>query len=411
MNRRALLGSLAAAAAAGTGYHFWPEDGLRNPCLDARLPEELAGNDVISAAWDGIDTAKVWDCHAHLLGTGTSGGGAWVNPGMQSPWNPIRFARLKFFLNAACAEEAARVDELYVDRLIASHSGLTPDARVMLLAFDHAYDEAGNTLTGPSQLYVPNDYARDTARGHPEVFEWIASIHPYRADAVPALEAAVADGARAVKWLPPAMAMDPASPRCDAFYEALARLNVPLLSHAGTERAVHVGDTQELANPLRLRRALDHGVRVIVAHCASLGEGVDTDRGANGPKVSNFSLFARLMEEPRYEKLLYGDISAMTQRNRVGAPLKAVLERDDWHPRLVNGSDYPLPGVFPLFSIGAMAKLGYLSKADARVIRAIRPYNPLLFDFVLKRTLKHAGKAFSASVFETRELFTRAAVA
>jgi mannonate dehydratase len=62
------------------------------------------------------------------------------------------------------------------------------------------------------------------------------------------------------------MGIDPSSPRCDAFYEAMARLNIPLLSHAGGEVALPSHVTQDVNNPLWLRRALDHGVRVIVAH-------------------------------------------------------------------------------------------------------------------------------------------------
>ena len=103
-----------------------------------------------------------------------------------------------------------------------------------------------------------------------------------------------------------------------------------------------------------------------------------------------------MMDEPRYEKLLYGDISAMTQLNRIGPALDTVLERDDWHERLINGSDYPLVGIFPLFSMTTMTKRGYIGESDADTIRAIRQYNPLLFDFVLKRTLRRNGKGFSA---------------
>jgi len=66
----------------------------------------------------------------------------------------------------------------------------------------------------------------------------VCSIHPYRRDAVAALENAVAHGARAVKWLPSAMGIDPASPKCDAFYRSLAQLHVPLICHAGEEMAV-----------------------------------------------------------------------------------------------------------------------------------------------------------------------------
>ena len=244
--------------------------------------------------------------------------------------HPILYAQYAFFLNAACVGHSSRVDDDYVSRLLANLTGLAAGSRLMLLAFDYAYDADGRKLREGSSFHIPDSYARDVARRHPGQFEWIASIHPYREDAVSALEDAVRDGARAVKWLPPSMNIDPASPRCDAFYEALARLGLPLLSHGGLERAVHVPDAQRLGNPLRLRRALDHGVRVIVAHCASLGNGEDLDAGPGTSPVANFALFARLMEEPRYENLLFGDISAMTQLNRIGPDLDTVLERDDW---------------------------------------------------------------------------------
>ncbi len=321
MKRRIFLVALGGSVAAGC--FVWPEDGIVNPCLDASLPEALAGDDLIAAAWQGIDATRFWDCHVHLLGLGDSGGGAWVNPDMRELTHPILYAQYKFFLNAACVDESGQVDNDYVSRLLADLSGLAPGARLMLLAFDHAYDDEGRRLQADSHFYVPNSYTRDVARRHPQHFEWTASIHPYREDAVSVLEEVVRDGARAVKWLPPSMNIDPASPRCDAFYEALARLDLPLLSHAGLERAVHVPDAQTLGNPLRLRRALDHGVRVIVAHCASMGDGEDLDAGANAPRVTNFELFARLMEEARYEGLLYGDISAMTQSSM----LRFVLKR------------------------------------------------------------------------------------
>ena len=50
-------------------------------------------------------------------------------------------------------------------------------------------------------------------------------------------------------------------------------------------------------------------------------------------------------DDKKYEGLVFGEISAMTQFNRCGTPLTTILEREDLHDRLVNGSDYPLPAV------------------------------------------------------------------
>ena len=178
------------------------------------------------------------------------------------------------------------------------------------------------------------------AARHPQRFVWAASIHPYDPAALDRLDAAAARGARAVKWLPTAQGIDPASARCDRFYARLADLRLPLITHAGDERAVR-GFDEALGNPLRLRRPLDAGVRVVVAHCASLGTGRDLDRGGD-EMLSNFELFARLMDDPRYARNIAGDISAVTQGNRVDV-LATLLARRDWHARLLNGSDYPLP--------------------------------------------------------------------
>jgi predicted TIM-barrel fold metal-dependent hydrolase len=365
----------------------------------------------VQAAWDGLDPKLVWDSHAHLIGTGDSGSGISVNPRTESLFNPGHYARRLFFLNAGCAHEApGSVDRAYVERmhnlLDVVHDSGGRGAKLVLFAFEGAHGDDGRPDPEGTMFRVPDAYARDTASAHPQYFEWVASIHPYREDALEVLAAAKKDGARGVKWIPQAMNIDPLSPRCDKFFEFLSRNNIPLITHAGLERAV-LGGRQEYGNPLRLRRALEAGVRVVVAHCASMGEDRDLDKGPDGPLVESFSLFERLMGEKRYEKNLFGDISAMTQVNRAGPALAKVVERTDWHPRLLNGSDYPLPGVMPIFSVDYLVALGLIRDAYSETLKEIRAHNPLLFDFVLKRHLRANGRALSKGVFETRAFFMR----
>lgn len=406
MRRRQFIG-LGVATLAGGVANAWARPRLWNPCR-AALPPELARHSVVREAWDGIDSAQVWDSHVHLAGTGDSDSGIVVGPQLSSPLHPVQYVRRLFYMNAGCSHDApGRVDASYVERMRNLMDGFPAGAKLLLLAFDWFHDDAGRPQPEKSAFFVPDGYARRLAAAHGEVFEWAASIHPYRADAVAALEAAAAQGARAVKWLPAAMNIDPASPRCDGFYAAAARLGLPMIIHCGEEKAVRGSNTQPYGNPLRLRRALDHGVRVIVAHCASAGEDVDLDRGAAGAMVPSFELFARLMDEPRYEKLLCADISALGQRNRAGTALRAVLARREWHGRLLNGSDYPLPGILPLVSPSALAADGLLDPAAVSPLEKIREHNPLLFDFVLKRHLRVNGAGFPASVFETRGFFVK----
>lgn len=405
LSRRRFLSALGVGGLGLAGWQLWPEDGLWHPCGPPALPDAFARHELFHRVWAGLDPAQLWDCHVHLLGSGDSGSGCRLNPRMDNPWHPIEWSQKAFYLNAACVADKTDMDAVYVERLLALRAAFPKGAKCMLLAFDWHHDENGKRVESLSPFHTPNEYAQRLVRAHPQHFEWIASVHPYREDAIEALEQAARGGARAVKWLPSAQGIDPADARCDRFYEALARLRLPLLTHAGHELAVHGGRIQDYGNPLRLRRALDRGARVIVAHCASLGDGIDLDRGPDGPAVSNFKLFARLMDEARYEKNLYGDLAAVGQLLRAGKPLRVLLQRRDWHARLVYGSDYPLPGILPIFSPRGLAANGFLKQEEAVFLSELRGYNPLLFDFALKRLLAVDGQGFDPAVFASRRVF------
>ncbi len=362
MNRRSFLASIAGALAAGCDVSW--REGLLNGCR-AALPAALASHPLVTRAWGGIDAAKCWDVHCHLFGNGDSGSGLWFNPAMATLLRPQQFVQRLFYLNAGCVHDSpGDVDASVVDRLQNQCAAFPRGAKVVLLAFDWARDGTGTPLEDRSTFYVPDTYAAAVALRDPARFEWAASVHPHAKDALSRLDGAAANGARAVKWLPSAQGIDPGSPRCDAYYRHLASLRLPLLSHAGDERAVR-GHDEALGNPLRLRRPLDAGVRVIVAHCASLGAGQDLDRGSAGPLVANFALFARLMDSPAHDGRVFGDISAVTQGNRIDA-LATLIERGDWHSRLLNGSDYPLPGILPLVSPDLLAERGLLAAEASR---------------------------------------------
>ncbi len=408
MKRRDVLAGMALCCIADMvgALSFGVDEGstLLNPCK-ARLPERLREHELVRAAWDGLDATQVWDVHAHLLGDGKSGSGCWISPKMHSIFYPQQFLQRTFFENGACAaDDDGGLDDSYLARLANLIDEFPAGAGMMLLAFDHTYRADGAKDLSRAAFYVPNRYALNVAKRFPTRFRAVASVHPYRGDALTALADAKREGAVAVKWLPSAMGIDPASPHCDKFYEALTLHDLPLITHAGKERAVKGAHEQHFGNPLRLRRALDHGVRVIVAHCASMGEDRDLDRGPNGKYVACFELFERLMNDSRYEKNLLADISATPQTNRA-AVIEKIIERDHWHLRLLNGTDYPLPGVIPLFSVDGLVERGWLSKSEGAVMKEIREYNPVLFDFVLKRTLRIHGKRMGNTIFETARHF------
>ena len=222
---------------------------LFNPC--GKLGEELRNHPLTLAAFEGLKAEDVWDCHVHLLGLGESGGGAWVTPKMQSAWNLRMYGQYRFYLNAACVEPGLKnVDRDYLLRLRALIADFPAGYRALVMAFDRTHDEAGKPQLDRSAFYIPNAYASDIFAKHKSRFAWVASIHPYREDAADAVAMVVKQGALAVKWLPPAMGIDPASPLCNRFYEAMAKYDLPLITHGGEERAVEGSHRPDFGNVL-----------------------------------------------------------------------------------------------------------------------------------------------------------------
>lgn len=137
-----------------------------------------------------------------------------------------------------------------------------------------------------------------------------------------------------------------------------------------------------------------------MAHCASLGQALDLDQRRPGQRPA-FELFARLMDEAPWRDHLLADVSALFQVNRPAQAWRTVLAREDWHPRLLHGSDYPLPAVGPLFSTGRLVREGLLAPALEVPLDRLRGRNPLLFDLALKRAVRWRGQGLSAGVFDT----------
>jgi mannonate dehydratase len=353
------------------------------------------------------------DTHVHAAGQEEALTGCWMNSNWRSHTQPLRRLRYDLFMAAAGVTREIGCDAQYIERLLERHRAGLPKGRLLLLALDLFVDELGLEDKSLSAMYVPDEYVLSLAERHADVMA-CCSVHPYRTDAVARLHAAAARGAVAVKWLPSVQGIDPAAKRCLPFYEALADLKLTLISHAGEETALAFVSQEELGNPLRLRPALEAGVRVVVAHAGSLGTVVDLDSpdGRRG-YISCFEAFRRMFSESAYERTLFADISALTFINRAGEPLEAMLAATEQHHRLVNGSDYPLCALPAVNSTWWLERNGLLETEDRRLCDKVGRANPLLFDFVVKRSVRVLDKGlpirFSPTVFEGDWLFGREA--
>lgn len=115
-------------------------------------------------------------------------------------------------------------------------------------------------------------------------------------------------------------------------------------------------------------------------------------------------MLTQLMDTPDYQQLVFGEISAITLINHAWA-IKPLLQRTDWQHRLLNGSDYPLPGILPLINTQSLAKQGLLNMEYVPFLQALKNHNALLFDFAVKRLIALDGTKFANSVFETKSFF------
>jgi uncharacterized protein len=359
-----------------------------------------AARDLVMEAYRDIPPGAARDHHTHLITLDTEKYGGYINPRMLSWWHPVDRFKTAIYMSAAQVDDLDQADGQYLDRLVRLIRALPNPGRHYLLGFDQHYNADGSVNPEKSEFHTPNEYVWEVAQRYPDLFIPAISVHPFRADALEELDRWGRRGVKLIKWLPNAQGMDASEPRLDAYYAKVREYGMTILTHVGEEQAVHSKEDQRLGNPLLFRRPLDQGTRIIMAHGGSLGTCEDFEAD-DRRTVPCYTLVLRLMRSPAYRQLLFADISAMTQFNRLPEPLLAYLAATDVHDRLVNGSDYPLPGVNALIRLRPLIKAGMLDPADADPLRELYGYNPLLFDFALKRRLRHpdTGTGFPASVF------------
>ena len=169
----------------------------------ARLNPQPAP-DWVASQLAALNPADLWGAHFHILGAGDSSSGCWINPSLSQWWRPVDHLRKRVILVVAGV----------------NMNSDSVDTRMW------------------SAFKIPNTYAQSIAAQHSGQFEWVASIYPYRADALEQLASAIAGGAVAMKWLPSVMNIDLGLPRLQAIYDALAKAKMPLIGHCGEEKAV-----------------------------------------------------------------------------------------------------------------------------------------------------------------------------
>lgn len=369
-----------------------------------------AARKLVDAAFKGLDADRLVDHHVHILSYSTGlaklcGGigdtGAYVTPDRESWLHPYWKIATDIVQSASGVTNRSDFDHEYAARLLELVKNYPGKGVFKLLALDayYAFDETTQTFIPDwtkTDLYIPNRFVVETAACLNRIlgetrFEPVISVHPLRPDALQELAKwhAGSNGlppVRTIKWLPNIQNIDPSDVRNIPFYDRVAALEMTIMTHTGNEQALRAfhGEHQAFANPLLLDLPLRRGVRIVMAHMGREGE--SGDGGAARP---NFELVLKMMKNPDYRGCLYSDISALTIRSRETLDyLWTVMDKDYLKGRLLNGSDYPLPGVWALNPTAVLADKGAITTAQADALDDIYRRNPLLFDFVVKRTIR-----------------------
>lgn len=304
------------------------------------------------------------DFHAHVAGLGYGNSGCFINEKMRKNF---RFPFYLMAMGVSYKELREQGDAIVFKKISDAVAKSSSVNKTVILAMDGVIDTDGNLDKELTQIYVPNEYVYAQTQKYSNLL-YAASINPYRKDAVQRLEQAKANGAVLIKWLPSIMHIDPADPAIIPFYQKMIELDMPLLTHTGMEKSFSSA-RDELADPQKLVLPLSMGVTVIAAHIATTGKSHGEDN------------FERILPMFKQYPTLYGDISSLTQANKLGF-MRKVVSAPELQGRLIYGTDWPLQ-FFPLVS--AWYHLGDLNFKQAITISRIR--NQWDRDVALKRAL------------------------
>jgi uncharacterized protein len=264
------------------------------------------------------------DMHCHTAGIGEGDSGCFISDKLRNSW---KFSHFLASFGSTLKEVEKEGDAVLIKHIAEQVRKSKHIDGAVILAQDGIVDDAGELDMERTEMFVPDDFILNELTSYPQLLPGI-SINPYRVDAIERLHDGAKKGAVLVKWIASIMHIDPSDKRIKPFYQEMINLNLPLLAHTGDERTFTFA-IDELCDPLKLELPLKMGVTVIAAHMASSGKTAGE---------SNMKRLARLFT--KYPNL-YGDISSLTQVNRLGQ-MKKTLQTEAFIGRMLYGTDYPL---------------------------------------------------------------------
>jgi mannonate dehydratase len=348
-SRRAVLGLLGGGAAAlGGARWLLPLSQRPRPRAQRGGTSRARPRALVRAAFDGVVAARVWDSHAPPRGPRQGGTGADIDPEMRSHLHPWKRLQFDVYMAAPACRTSTATDEQFLEACWPC-TRREPAGKLLLLAFEPrrgrgaarrspalpvlragrvraVHRRAASPTSWPARRCIP------TARTR-----WRAWRRPPRAGRAPS------SGSRTAR------ASIPPRPAATRFLRPPLSPRPGLISHTGSS-----------ARSTR-RRTRSSGTRCACAArssgaCASCAAHLRDPRAgratSTGPSAAPSPGSTSSCASPgaRHRGAPLGDLSAVTQVNRSAEAAAHLLTAGDLHPRLVNGSDYPLPSIDLLIS-------------------------------------------------------------
>jgi predicted TIM-barrel fold metal-dependent hydrolase len=276
---------------------------------------------------------KTIDIHTHLL-----------NPNVKFDRLFDRIA-LRFFGKGLGLEPESVKNEpykAYVKALARTVSQTKHLERACLFGVDSRLDEQGREIDCDKTVCSTTEDVLQVTEQYPNEFIPFFTINPLRPNALDLIDEYIERGCRGAKFLQNYWGVDLNNEQYVPYYEKLKSWNIPLIIHIGSEYSVDSYERFERIEMLDLPLAC--GVTVIAAH---MGLGRINHKFllwrnlSKNPRHFDSDYF-QLLDMLRRHNNLYADISAILSPFRARA-LRHLSEQHDVHPKILFGSDYPVP--------------------------------------------------------------------
>jgi predicted TIM-barrel fold metal-dependent hydrolase len=269
--------------------------------------------------------------------------------------------------------------ETYVASMAKSIGESTYVKKACLFGVDSRLDEQGEEVLRDKTICAMTEDVLTVAQRHTEAFIPFLSVNPRRRNALDLIDEYVERGCRGAKFLQNFWAVDLNDERFIPYYEKLASHHLPLIIHVGSEYTISSDARYEGIDMLNL--PLKCGVTVIAAHMG-LGRVIHKIRPwrnlSRQPRHFDSDYFQLLEMLERHDNL-YADVSAILVPLRARA-LRHLAEQKQVHPKILFGSDFPVPYTIRINSYDLTPKkrkeISRVSNPFDRYVAAILEYFP-----------------------------------